>query len=464
LSPVATQARPARRKVSYHNLHPGQQAVLRSKAKITLMLAGTGGGKTKFGPIWCLEQHQKVPTMDGMVVAPHTVLEDTTQELFLQLMDANLGLGQWENKQGRKWRWHDTGAKVFFRSSDTPESLEGKHVGWIWMDEFGQEQFPEKAWKALKRRRGFREAPVLGTSTPYILHWILDLWDNAMINRYFSVPDMDARARAIEAVARGEPMDWGWLQETVQEQPDGDPKIEVIRFASIANPMYPLEEFEEARRTSTDWEFRMFYLAEQARSAGLIYGEVLDDIWVPEFPALATGDAKQGLAPWRHYAGLDFGYDHPTAILYGALSPRDDVLYIYDEYVKRKVSDMENARAAHQRQVSRAWGDSTAPTAIATYRKFGWNIAKTGRHEVRSGISEVIGRAKEGRLKIVKGSCPHLERELNGYVWDEKRPDTPVKQNDHSVDALRYLVHGLRRGQRKRRTTPLSFWNRKALA
>jgi hypothetical protein len=423
------------------------------------MLAGTGGGKTKFGPIWCFEQHKKWPDRDGMIVAPHTVLQTTTQPLFLQMMQTNLDLGGWVNKQSGIWQWKGSNAKVFFRSSDTPESLEAIHAGWIWMDEFGQEQFPQNAWSALKRRRAFHKAPVLGTSTPYVLHWITELWDEAAVNRYFSVPDMEARQRAIDAAAAGEPMDWSWLTETVQEKVDGDEEIEVIRFASIANPKYPEEEFERARRTFSDWEFRMFFLAEQARSAGLIYGEVLDSIFVDELPQDAHGNKER--PPWRRYAGLDFGTTNPTAILYGAVSPKD-VLYIYDEFYRKNSTDMENARDAHQREVQRAWGDPAGRQAIETYRKMGWHIFAAGKHEVRAGISEVLARANEGKLKIVRKNCPQLERELNGYIWDEKRPDTPIKQRDHGPDALRYLVHGLRRGQRRRQKGPIHFWNRGA--
>ena len=40
------------------------------------------------------------------------------------------------------------------------------------------------------------------------------------------------------------------------------------------------------------------------------------------------------------------------------------------------------------------------------------------------------------------GDCPHLEGELGGYVWDERKAalgeDAPVKARDHCVDALRY--------------------------
>lgn len=41
--------------------------------------------------------------------------------------------------------------------------------------------------------------------------------------------------------------------------------------------------------------------------------------------------------------------------------------------------------------------------------------------------------------------CSNLVREIEGYVWDEKKArlgqDAPLKKNDHAVDALRYAVH-----------------------
>ncbi len=30
--------------------------------------------------------------------------------------------------------------------------------------------------------------------------------------------------------------------------------------------------------------------------------------------------------------------------------------------------------------------------------------------------------------------------EIPGYVWDERRPEVPVKDSDHGCDALRYVV------------------------
>ncbi|MGI5291801.1 hypothetical protein ACQEVF_52010 [Nonomuraea polychroma] len=42
-------------------------------------------------------------------------------------------------------------------------------------------------------------------------------------------------------------------------------------------------------------------------------------------------------------------------------------------------------------------------------------------------------------------SCRALLDEIAGYAWDERKAekgeDSPVKVDDHSVDALRYAVH-----------------------
>ena len=398
-----------------------------------------------------------------MVVAPHKVLVSTTQDVFLALMQRKLGLGEWVSRADGIWKWNDSDARVFFRSSDTPENLEGAHVGWIWMDEFGQEQFPEKSWAALKRRRGFFDAPVLGTTTPYVLHWILELWDKAATNRYFAVTDLGKRAAAVEEMRvrrdeEGFRADWSWLTETVEEVADGDRDVEVIRFPSIANPNYPMKTFEWARDNYSDWEFRMFYLAEKARSAGLVFGEILEqDLWVDMLPIEAQG--QNGGHPWPRYAGVDFGTTNPTAVVYGTMSP-EGVLYLDEEFYRKDSTDMENAKDAQRTRVMHAWGDPSARGGIETYRRMGWNITSCAKHEVRVGISEVISRAKQGKLKVVRNACPMLERELQQYLWDPKHPEQVIKERDHGPDAMRYMVMGLRRRNVNRLSRPIYLWRR----
>jgi len=59
----------------------------------------------------------------------------------------------------------------------------------------------------------------------------------------------------------------------------------------------------------------------------------------------------------------------------------------------------------------------------------------------------VTHRMIEGRLKIVRNEeTINLIRELSLYHYDEtKHTEDPIKEDDHTCDALRYLVVGLDR-------------------
>jgi hypothetical protein len=65
------------------------------------------------------------------------------------------------------------------------------------------------------------------------------------------------------------------------------------------------------------------------------------------------------------------------------------------------------------------------------------------------GISRVTEMMRSGRLKIIRTACGPLIRELSSYCYDVRKPsETPVKENDHACDALRYLIVGSTRGKR----------------
>jgi hypothetical protein len=55
-----------------------------------------------------------------------------------------------------------------------------------------------------------------------------------------------------------------------------------------------------------------------------------------------------------------------------------------------------------------------------------------------------------GYLLIDKNSCPNLKAEFASYVWDEKASlrgeDKPKKENDHALDALRYIMMNFSEG------------------
>lgn len=394
-------------------LHPGQQRAQDSSAKVVTVIAGTGGGKTAYAPLWVLTERAKLaahPTRpitqsSGIVVAPYKILRRTTMPTFLRLFQHKLKLGQWESRQDGIWRFHD-GGYVYFCSADTPESIEGAHVHWAMLDEAGQRQFPEESFRAAERRVRFHEGRILITTTPYVLGWLKALSDASKL------PD---------------------------DEPGARPDVEVINFPSTENPRFPKAEFERARATLPPWMFRMFYLGEWDRPAGLVYSMIEDEHWIN------WSDLPDDWKTWPGYAGVDFGYHAPHVNLYGALSP-DDVLYVFDEYYETERTNAENARnALHKDKITMAWADPSSPEGIAEFVQQHWRMTAAPRYEVLDGLKEVFERLATGRLLFVRGRLMETGKEIDSYMWDARpeHTDEVVKTHDHAMDCLRYMCIGL---------------------
>lgn len=64
-------------------------------------------------------------------------------------------------------------------------------------------------------------------------------------------------------------------------------------------------------------------------------------------------------------------------------------------------------------------------------------------NDVTDGINMTTSEMKKGNLYVCS-ECTNTIREIEGYVWDnkkgEKGEDCPVKKNDHACDALRYAI------------------------
>jgi hypothetical protein len=63
-------------------------------------------------------------------------------------------------------------------------------------------------------------------------------------------------------------------------------------------------------------------------------------------------------------------------------------------------------------------------------------------NEVRPGIAAARARLESGMLRVIEGSCPNLLAEAALYRYDPEHKDSekPLKEHDHTMDALRYLV------------------------
>jgi PBSX family phage terminase large subunit len=173
---------------------------------------------------------------------------------------------------------------------------------------------------------------------------------------------------------------------------------------------------------------------------------------------------------WQRFWVVDFGFTNPFVLQRWAEDP-DGRLFLYAEiYRTRRLVEDHAKQVLSEVTKDGVWLEPKPRTVIcdhdaedrATLEKH-LGLGTTAAHKsVSDGIQAVASRlqpAKDGkpRLFVVRGARtqqdPELEEsrkptsteeEFGGYVWDEgtgKNPkEQPLKQDDHGMDALRYLV------------------------
>lgn len=151
---------------------------------------------------------------------------------------------------------------------------------------------------------------------------------------------------------------------------------------------------------------------------------------------------------WQHAYGFDVGWNN-TAACWGALDPDADVLYIYADYKEGGKEPSQHAAAIKGRgnwikgaidPASAGSGQRDGQVLMELYRHQGLNLLPAD-NTIEAGLFEVFDRLVTGRLKVFS-TCSKLLDEYRLYRRDEK--GRIVKQNDHIMDAMRYLVRSWR--------------------
>jgi phage terminase large subunit-like protein len=152
---------------------------------------------------------------------------------------------------------------------------------------------------------------------------------------------------------------------------------------------------------------------------------------------------------WKRCWALDFGWDEPTAILWGATDPETSTTYIYAESYLTETPVMVHADII--KGLNKAAGftipgvcdpsgggksSRDGEQARVTYRKEYGIRMKSAINSLEPGIQTVLDLMVRGRLKIFN-TCIHTKAEYRNYSRDQKgRPGGA----DHLMDCLRYLV------------------------
>ncbi len=157
----------------------------------------------------------------------------------------------------------------------------------------------------------------------------------------------------------------------------------------------------------------------------------------------------------RHWLAVDYGTTNPFAAVLLGLGD-DDRLYAcaewrYDSRTRRRqMTDAQYSAALRgwldALDVEPEWTfvDPSAASFLAQLWEDGHPGTARARNDVLDGIRSTSTVLDCGLLRVHR-SCEGLLGELPGYSWDASAAaageDKPIKRDDHSADALRYVVH-----------------------
>lgn len=136
--------------------------------------------------------------------------------------------------------------------------------------------------------------------------------------------------------------------------------------------------------------------------------------------------------------GQDFGFAiDPTTLVKVSIDQKNKVIYAKELLYKPKLttSQIYSENLSHVGN-SLIYGDNAEPRLIAELKSKGLNITEAikGPGSITAGIAAI----QDFKL-IVSGE--NIVKELNNYVWHDKKSGVPVDNWNHILDALRYAVY-----------------------
>ena len=188
---------------------------------------------------------------------------------------------------------------------------------------------------------------------------------------------------------------------------------------------------------------------------GVIYSMFRKEFVIDKVPDMVTITQR--------WIGIDYGQSNATVYLLAGLGS-DDKLYILDEYYHSgRNSVIQKSPAKYSKDYFK-WkvknGVDGAPVnKKATYidpsaKGFMQQLHEDGERQIRQADNEVlrgielISSLLDSDMIRVLSKCKNTINEFSSYRWDpkgqERGEDIPIKQEDHCMDALRYICNGNR--------------------
>lgn len=389
---------------------------LLTSAPRSLLYGGSSSGKTFLIVAFLVESSMMYPGLRSLILRQHrqhakeSVWNETLMSEVLPYYPGALYQINHGDLHVRFWN----GSEIWVSGTDDRQRIEkalGRGIGLAYLNEASQISY--EAWSIIRTRLRqkiphWQPRIVVDCNPPPPQHWI---------HRIFIELQEPTDGTELD------PHKYGALQmnpgDNIENLPDGY-----------------IDELNEL----PEHERRRFLLGEFVQIKGAIYEEFDKSVHVNP---LDPPDS------WDRYSAVDFGYTNPFVCLWGALD-EDDRLYIYDEHYKTKELISYHASEIKRRgEVLVRVADHDAQD-VAELRQAGIDTTPATK-DVLPGIRAVKGRLQvqgDGRPRLyIHPRCVNLLWEISMYVWDDSpganAKERPRKENDHAMDALRYLCMAL---------------------
>jgi len=305
------------------------------------------------------------------------------------------------------------GSKIYWKSSDNPDSLRGRSITLAVLDEAAFHK--ETVFDAIIRPSlSDRKGRAILLSTPNGFNYFHKIYTEAA----------------------------GWSK---------------YHWATEINPIIGQEEIDQVKSQISQVDFDQEYLAKFITKAGRVYADFGRENTLSEFQIKPE--------VWDIYLGMDFGYASPTAIAFIGVdrATKTQVVQFDELYLTRtQIDDIINAifdtlhkHGLKPNDLSTAFTDpagnaeelSSGISPVDAMRARGIHVVnkassiQSGLALVRSFIKNVKG---ERRYRVTQ-KCKETIRSFEGYQYAVDKWDNPIDDplkdgdHDHMMDAVRYF-------------------------
>lgn len=238
-----------------------------------------------------------------------------------------------------------------------------------------------------------------------------------------------------------------WLKTKFIDNEDPKARTVYYHFTIDDNPTLAPDYVESLKASKSGMFYERDILGLWVTGEGTVYSDFDKSTMVIERSKLPES--------LTYTAGVDWGFDHPTAIMVVGHDDKGNYYLVDEAYGQFQQVDPHWIGVAQEFRKKYGanmpfWCDTARTEHIRNFQQHHIN-AKYGYKNVLDGVEKVAALIKQHKFYVVEGAAPNFINEIYQYVWDEKT-GAPVKDHDHAQDAVRYCIATpLWRAEQKRR-------------